>query len=197
MALFMKLTQCGARQLFHRQFLNLKASIIPHSLAARLSGSVGSSSPYLSSKLRKTTRDFHSQSGPLRHGDYEYQDPKSPDEIVNITYVDRSGETIPVQGKIGDNVMYLAHRHDIEVEGACEASLACCTCHVVLPEEYYNKLPEIEEEEEDMLDLAPFLTATSRLSCQIILTKDLDGMEVKLPQATRNFYVDGHVPQPH
>ena len=65
MALFMKLTQCGARQLFHRQFLNLTASIISHSLTARLSGSVGSSSPYLSSKLRKTTRDFHSQSGKM------------------------------------------------------------------------------------------------------------------------------------
>ncbi|XP_022109724.1 ferredoxin-2, mitochondrial-like isoform X2 [Acanthaster planci] len=118
-------------------------------------------------------------------------------KIQSLQMKYRSGEKIPVQGKVGDNVMYLAHRYNIEIEGACEASLACCTCHVVLTDDYYNKLPEIEEEEEDMLDLAPFLTATSRLSCQIILTKELEGMEVKLPQATRNFYVDGHVPQPH
>ncbi|XP_033103554.1 adrenodoxin-like protein 1, mitochondrial [Anneissia japonica] len=142
-------------------------------------------------------RNFHRSSGPLRNGEYEMKDPESPDEIVNIVYIDRDGDQIPVQGKIGDNVMYLSHRHGVEIEGACEASLACCTCHVILDEEYFDKLPEIEEEEEDMLDLAPFLTSTSRLSCQIKLTKDLEGMVVKLPKATRNFYVDGHVPEPH
>ncbi|XP_071952073.1 adrenodoxin-like protein 1, mitochondrial [Antedon mediterranea] len=142
-------------------------------------------------------RHFHRNLGPMRHGDYEWKDPESPDEIVNIVYVDRDGERIPVQGKVGDNVMYLSHRHGVEIEGACEASLACCTCHVILSDKYFDKLPEAEEEEEDMLDLAPFLTNTSRLSCQIILTKDLEGMEVQLPKATRNFYVDGHVPEPH
>ncbi|XP_030852609.1 adrenodoxin-like protein 1, mitochondrial [Strongylocentrotus purpuratus] len=135
--------------------------------------------------------------GGLRHGDYEYEEPKSPEDVVTITYVTRDDERIEVKGKVGDNVMYLAHRHAIEVEGACEASLACCTCHVVLQDSYYDILPESTEEEEDMLDLAPFLTSTSRLSCQIILSKELDGMVVQLPKATRNFYVDGHVPQPH
>ena len=58
-------------------------------------------------------------------------------------------------------------------------------------------LPEAEDEEEDMLDLAWGLTSTSRLGCQIELTEEMEGMVVRLPKATRNFYVDGHVPEPH
>jgi ferredoxin len=58
-------------------------------------------------------------------------------------------------------------------------------------------LEEPSEEEEDMLDLATGLTTSSRLGCQIILSKELDGMEVTLPSHSRNFYVDGHVPEPH
>lgn len=93
--------------------------------------------------------------------------------------------------------MYLAHKHDIEIEGACEASLACCTCHVYVDEEYCDLLEEPCEDEEDMLDMAPELQENSRLSCQIILEKKIDGIVVELPRITRNFYVDGHVPQPH
>ncbi|VDI03249.1 Hypothetical predicted protein [Mytilus galloprovincialis] len=145
----------------------------------------------------KISRHFHVSAGPLRHGDYEYKDPKSEDEVVNITYIDRNGVKKPVKGKVGDNLMYLAHRYDIELEGACEASLACSTCHVYVHNNYFDKLQEPEEEEEDMLDMAVFLKENSRLGCQIILSKELEGLEVTLPQATRNFYVDGHVPQPH
>ncbi|PIK40915.1 putative adrenodoxin-like protein, mitochondrial-like [Apostichopus japonicus] len=138
-----------------------------------------------------------SKAGGLKNGEFEMQDPKSEEDVVNIVYIDRDDIRHEIKGKVGDNVMYLAHRYDIDIEGACEASLACCTCHVVLPDNFYDKLSEPTEEEEDMLDLAPFLTATSRLGCQVILTKELEGMEVRLPQATRNFYVDGHVPEPH
>lgn len=81
--------------------------------------------------------------------------------------------------------------------GACEASLACTTCHVYVHDDYLGKLPEAEEKEDDLLDMAPFLKENSRLGCQIILTKDLDGIELTLPKATRNFYVDGHTPKPH
>lgn len=133
----------------------------------------------------------------LQHGEYEWQDPKSEDEVVNIVFIDREGNKIPVRGKVGDNVLYLAHRYGIEMEGACEASLACSTCHVYVDDEYFDKLPEPVEEEEDMLDLATFLRDNSRLGCQIILTKELEGLTLTLPQATRNFYVDGHVPKPH
>lgn len=130
-------------------------------------------------------------------GRYEWKDPKSEDEIVNVTYIRKDGSKVPVRGKVGDNLLYLAHRYGIEMEGACEASLACTTCHVYVKTDYLDKLPEADEKEEDLLDLAPFLKENSRLGCQIVLTKDLEGLEVTLPMATRNFYVDGHVPQPH
>ncbi len=81
--------------------------------------------------------------------------------------------------------------------GACGGVCACSTCHVILEPDIFNSLPEPSEEEEDMLDLAFGLTGTSRLGCQIKLEKRHDGMKVQLPAATRNFYVDGHVPQPH
>ncbi|CAK9818731.1 Adrenodoxin-like protein 1, mitochondrial [Anthophora plagiata] len=133
----------------------------------------------------------------LFHGEYEMQDPKSEADIVNVTFIDKMGKKVSVKGKVGDNVLYLAHRYGIEMEGACEASLACTTCHLYVHHDYTDKLPTAEEKEEDLLDLAPFLKENSRLGCQIILTKELDGIEFQLPQATRNFYVDGHTPAPH
>eukprot|EP00127_Corallochytrium_limacisporum_P003585 Clim_evm68s150 gene=Clim_evmTU68s150 len=141
-------------------------------------------------------RGFHS-SPRLKHGGFEWQDPKSEDEVVNVTFILRDGKEVPIRGKVGDNVLYLAHRYGIELEGACEASLACSTCHVYVNEDAFDVLPEPKEEEDDMLDMAPFLQENSRLGCQIILSKDLEGMTLTLPKATRNFYVDGHVPTPH
>lgn len=131
------------------------------------------------------------------HGDFEWIDPKSEDEVVNVSYILKDGTNMKIRGKVGDNVMYLAHRYDIPLEGACEASLACSTCHVYVDRKYLDKLPEPLDEEEDMLDLAPFLKENSRLGCQITLQKDLEGMILTLPRATANFYVDGHVPEPH
>jgi len=93
--------------------------------------------------------------------------------------------------------MFLLQHNDIEIEGACEASLACCTCHVYVDDDNFDKIPEPLEEEDDMLDLAPFLKENSRLGCQIILKKELEGMTITLPKATSNFYVDGHVPEGH
>ncbi|KAI1884010.1 hypothetical protein AGOR_G00221980 [Albula goreensis] len=122
---------------------------------------------------------------------------EDPKDVVNVVYIDRSGNRIPIKAQVGDNVLYLAHKHGIELEGACEASLACSTCHVYVKSEYFDKLPESEEREDDMLDMAPMLQENSRLGCQIILTPELDGIELTLPKVTRNFYVDGHVPAPH
>ncbi|XP_050434319.1 adrenodoxin-like protein 1, mitochondrial isoform X2 [Adelges cooleyi] len=133
----------------------------------------------------------------LNNGEYEWLDPKSDAEIVHVTFIDKHGKRTLVNGKIGDNVLYLAHRFGIELEGACEASLACTTCHCYVSDDYTSKLPEADEKEEDLLDLAPFLRENSRLGCQIILDKSLDGIELELPAATRNFYVDGHKPKPH
>ncbi|CAN0359163.1 unnamed protein product [Laminaria digitata] len=101
------------------------------------------------------------------------------------------------QAKCGMNLMRVAQAHGIDLEGACEGVCACSTCHVTMAGEVFDSLPEPSEDEEDMLDLAFGLTETSRLGCQVIVTPEMDGIVVKLPAATRNFYVDGHVPQPH
>ena len=76
----------------------------------------------------------------------------------------------------------------------CERSIACSTCHVILDEDVYYQLDEPSDAENDMLDLAFGLTDTSRLGCQVYVTKALDGMVVQLPAATRNMYVDGAKP---
>ncbi|XP_065070231.1 ferredoxin-2, mitochondrial-like [Rhopilema esculentum] len=143
------------------------------------------------------SRSFGTLKGIQFHGEYEWQDPKSEDEVVNIVFIDRKNQRQPVRGKIGDNVLYLAHRHNVDLEGACEASLACSTCHVYVDDNILDILPEPLEGEEDMLDMAPLLQDNSRLGCQIVLTKEMEGMELTLPRITRNFYVDGHVPKPH
>ncbi|MDH3335993.1 MAG: 2Fe-2S iron-sulfur cluster-binding protein, partial [Rhodospirillaceae bacterium] len=83
-----------------------------------------------------------------------------------------------------------AHKHGFDLEGACEGSLACSTCHVVVDPEWFGKLDEATEEEEDMLDLAFGLTHTSRLGCQIKITEELDGLTVTLPSGTRNMLVE-------
>lgn len=106
-------------------------------------------------------------------------------EKIKIIFIEGDKE-IEVEALVGLSILEVAHENDIDLEGACEGSLACATCHVVLEEKIYNNLEEPEEAEEDMLDLAFGLTHTSRLGCQIILTKELDGMRVKLPSATRN-----------
>ncbi|CAL8351117.1 unnamed protein product [Boreogadus saida] len=131
------------------------------------------------------------------HNDVGNSNAEDPKDVVNVVYVDRSGKRIPVRAKVGDNAMYLAHRHGIELEGACEASLACSTCHVYVSSDHLDKLPEPDEREDDMLDMAPLLQENSRLGCQIILTPEMEGIELTLPKVTRNFYVDGHVPKPH
>ncbi len=109
-------------------------------------------------------------------------------EKVKITFVEK-GEEKTFEVPVGTTVLEAAHNNDIDLEGACEGSLACSTCHVILEDEYFNKLEEPSEDEEDMLDLAFGLTQTSRLGCQITMTKDLDGLKVKVPDETRNVSV--------
>ena len=128
------------------------------------------------------------------HG-HDHDDPNAAD--VTVTYVLKDGEEHEVVGKVGQNLLRLGQKYDIPLEGACEGVCACSTCHVILENEIFDSLPYAEDEEEDMLDLAWGLTPTSRLGCQIELTEEMAGMKIQLPTATRNFYVDGHVPEPH
>eukprot|EP00542_Grammatophora_oceanica_P021305 CAMPEP_0194040348 /NCGR_PEP_ID=MMETSP0009_2-20130614/12369_1 /TAXON_ID=210454 /ORGANISM="Grammatophora oceanica, Strain CCMP 410" /LENGTH=169 /DNA_ID=CAMNT_0038683465 /DNA_START=142 /DNA_END=651 /DNA_ORIENTATION=- len=116
---------------------------------------------------------------------------------VQITFLQQDGSKRNVEARAGESLLQVAHRHEIDLEGACEGVCACSTCHLILPMDLYDNLPEPSEDEEDMLDMAFGLTETSRLGCQIIVTEDMDGIEFEMPKATRNFYVDGHVPKPH
>ncbi|KAF8818926.1 ferredoxin family 2Fe-2S iron-sulfur cluster binding protein [Rickettsia endosymbiont of Cardiosporidium cionae] len=111
------------------------------------------------------------------------------EEKIRVTFITKKNEEKTVDAMVGLSILEVAHMNDIDLEGACEGSLACATCHVILEEETYNNLTPPEEEEEDMLDLAFGLTQTSRLGCQIILTKELDGIKIRLPALTRNINI--------
>ncbi len=106
--------------------------------------------------------------------------------MPTMIFIERDGTARAVDAPLGLSVLEIAHRNGIDIEGACEGSLACSTCHVIIDPEWYELLKEATEDEEDMLDLAFNLTTTSRLGCQIIITEELDGLIVRLPAATRN-----------
>ena len=110
--------------------------------------------------------------------------------MPKMVFVLRDGTRKEVDAPLGLSVLEIAHRHDVDIEGACEGSLACSTCHVVVENVWFEKLAPASDDEEDMLDLAFGLTHTSRLGCQIRMTDALDGLVVKLPAATRNMMVD-------
>lgn len=102
--------------------------------------------------------------------------------MPKVTFIDRNGAAIEIDAPVGASLLRIAHDHDIDLEGACGGSLACATCHVVVKPEWSDKLPPATEAEEDMLDLAFNLTATSRLGCQCKMTEELDGLVVSLPK---------------
>ena len=110
--------------------------------------------------------------------------------MPKMIFVKPSGERHEVDAPLGLSVLEVAHRNNIDLEGACEGSLACSTCHVIVDPEWYDVLAAASEDEEDMLDLAFGLTHTSRLGCQIKITEELDGLTVTLPSATRNMMVE-------
>jgi 2Fe-2S ferredoxin len=103
-----------------------------------------------------------------------------------MTFIMPDGASKIVDAPVGLSVMEIAQKHDIEqIEGACGGSLACATCHVYVHPDWWDKaLPaegEKSPEEEDMLDLAFDIRKFSRLSCQIMMREDLDGLVVALP----------------
>ena len=110
--------------------------------------------------------------------------------MPRMTFIDRDGSRHEVDAPVGISVLEIAHANNIDLEGACEGSLACSTCHVIVSPEDYERLTEATENEEDMLDLAFGLTRTSRLGCQIIMSEELDGLTVRLPAETRDLRND-------
>ena len=104
-----------------------------------------------------------------------------------MTFIDKEGDSHTFEVADGDNLLDIAQANDLEMEGACGGSCACSTCHVIVQDDpYYDKMEEPSDDENDMLDLAFGLTETSRLGCQIKMSKELDGLVVKLPSMTRN-----------
>jgi len=105
--------------------------------------------------------------------------------MVTIYFVNtEDGSKKKIEVPEGVSILEAARMHDVEIEGACEGSLACATCHVIVDDMWFNKLPSACDDEEDMLDMAIGLTDTSRLGCQIILTKELDGLVVTIPPSS-------------
>ena len=106
--------------------------------------------------------------------------------MPKMVFIKSDGARVEVDAPVGLSILEIAHRNNLDLEGACEGSLACSTCHVIVDQEWYDLLKDPSEDEEDMLDLAFGLTHTSRLGCQIIMTEELDGLTVQLPTGTRN-----------
>ena len=109
--------------------------------------------------------------------------------MPKITFVYPDGQEKTFDAPVGISLLEVAHKNQVPLEGACEGSLACSTCHVIVDATFFSQLPAPSEDEEDMLDLAFGLTHTSRLGCQIMVTDALDGLRVTLPAATRNMSV--------
>ncbi|CAH1224528.1 FDX1 [Branchiostoma lanceolatum] len=103
---------------------------------------------------------------------------------VTVKFVMRDGSTVSVRSKVGENLLDIAIENDLDIDGfgACEGTLACSTCHLIFEQPIYDQLEEPTDEELDMLDLAFELTDTSRLGCQVCVTKALDGLTVKVPE---------------
>ncbi|KAJ3055351.1 hypothetical protein HK097_010777 [Rhizophlyctis rosea] len=159
--------------------------VYPHFIKNFLSSR--SSTPFLApstSTLRLTSQARSLfQTPALQH---KVLDKPAAGEGLQVTYITPDNEKITITAREGDNLLDLAHNNDIELEGACEGSLACSTCHVIVDPEFYDHIPEPTDEENDMLDLAFGLTETSRLGCQVCMTKELNGITVRIPSMTRN-----------
>ncbi|KAI1421266.1 adrenodoxin-like protein, mitochondrial precursor [Xylaria sp. FL1777] len=151
------------------------------------------SSPHSRAAPPSSTPRQFSTSRIQQHG---HVTPPKPGEELYVTFIDKDEKEHKIAVSAGDNLLDIAQANDLEMEGACGGSCACSTCHViVLDEDHYDKMPEPEDDENDMLDLAFGLTETSRLGCQVVMTKELDGLRVKLPSMTRNLQASDFTPK--
>ena len=109
--------------------------------------------------------------------------------MPKIVFIEPNGTEREVEAPLGNSLLDIAQTNNIQIEGACEGSLACSTCHVIVNEDWFDRIKPIKEEESDMLDLAYGLTRYSRLCCQILMSEDLDGLVVSLPLETHNLMI--------
>jgi 2Fe-2S ferredoxin len=106
--------------------------------------------------------------------------------MVKVVFIERNGSRRELNATADTTLLRVAQGAGLDMEGACEGSMACSTCHVLVEPEWLPRLPAPSVAEEDMLDLTYGVARTSRLACQITVTPDLDGLTVRLPSATRN-----------
>ena len=103
--------------------------------------------------------------------------------MPKITYIEQDGKTHTIEVATGLSVMEGAIQNNIPgIDADCGGSMACATCHVYVKEEWFNKLPKKEDGEEDMLDMAFEPKKNSRLSCQLMVSEQIDGLVVNLPE---------------
>lgn len=114
---------------------------------------------------------------------------------VNI-FFKHLGKIFQVPAEKGKSLLHVAHANKIPLEGACEGSLACSTCHVICDESVFKE-DDISERENDLLDLAYGLKPTSRLGCQVLVDESMEGKTFEIPRATRNLAIDGYKPPIH
>ena len=103
--------------------------------------------------------------------------------MPKITYKDKSGNSKTLEVEKGLSVMEGAIQNNVPgIDADCGGSMACATCHVYVEEKWLSKLPKAEEGEVDMIDMAFEPKKNSRLSCQLIVTDEIDGLEVTTPE---------------
>lgn len=104
--------------------------------------------------------------------------------MPTIIYIDHEGTERPIEGKNGETVMETAIKNSIPgIDADCGGACACATCHVYVDEAYMPKVGEPEEMEQSMLDFAENVQDNSRLSCQITISDDLEGLRVTTPES--------------
>ena len=103
--------------------------------------------------------------------------------MPKITYIDRAGQTYVVDGVVGQTVMETAIKHNVPgIVAECGGACSCATCHVYVDESWRGVTGEPSQMEEDMLDFAWEPRAESRLSCQLRIRDDFDGLVVRIPE---------------
>ena len=102
--------------------------------------------------------------------------------MTKVTYQDLKGNSKTIEIENGLSVMEGAIQNEIPgIDADCGGAMACATCHVYVKEDWFNKIPKKEDGEEDMLDMAFEPKTNSRLSCQIVVSDEIDGLEVNIP----------------
>ena len=102
--------------------------------------------------------------------------------MPRLIFVNSEGTEKSVEAENGLSVMEIARDNDLDIEGTCGGSISCCTCHVIIDKDWFSIVGGPNPDEEDMLDLAVGLQSTSRLSCQIEVSNELDGLRMTIPE---------------